>query len=147
MRYTRSINEQAMNKDDNGAWSVTVSLAPGFVPILFIVDDVKLWTSLEMPGDHPLFYEKQKLPHGTVTYVQYPSTMHGVTRTICIYTPPGYETGKKKYPVLYLLHGSGDNETSWPNYGHANFIMDNFIAKKKARAMIIVMPNAARPAD
>ena len=57
-----------------------------------------------------------------------------------VYTPPGYEAGKDKYPVFYLLHGAGDCDDSWTSVGRANFILDNLIAAKKAKPMIVVMP-------
>ena len=68
-----------------------------------------------------------------------------------VYTPPGYEPGKDKYPVFYLLHGAGDCDDSWTSVGRANFILDNLIASGKAKPMIVVMPaghtNAAAAAD
>jgi enterochelin esterase-like enzyme len=80
------------------------------------------------------------VPHGAVASVYYQSSALGRTRRMHVYTPPGYESGKDKYPVFYLLHGAGDCDDSWTSVGRANFILDNLIATKKARPMIVVMP-------
>ena len=66
-------------------------------------------------------------------------------RGIHIYTPPGYDTSSAKYPVLYLLHGGGDEDSGWSTVGRAGFIMDNLLAEKKAKPMLIVMPNGSMP--
>jgi enterochelin esterase family protein len=71
-----------------------------------------------------------------------PSTLMKTSRRMFVYTPPGYEAGTARYPVLYLLHGSGGDEDAWPTMGIANIIMDNVIADGKAKPMIVVMPNA-----
>src|SRR5262249_10374630 len=75
-----------------------------------------------------------------VAQVHYRSGTLSRTRRMHVYTPPGYEAGTEKYPVLYLLHGAGDSDDSWTSVGRANFILDNLIAAKKARPMIVVMP-------
>jgi enterochelin esterase-like enzyme len=80
------------------------------------------------------------IPHGTLEMVQYDSKTVGTTRTMQVYTPPGY-TQSKKYPVLYLLHGIGGDETEWERFATPNLIEDNLLAAKKAVPMIIVMPN------
>ena len=80
------------------------------------------------------------VPHGTVARINYRSSALGRMRRMHVYTPPGYEAGGEKYPVLYLLHGAGDSDDSWTSVGRANFILDNLIAAKKARPMIVVMP-------
>ena len=66
-------------------------------------------------------------------------------RSMRVYTPPGYETGNKKYPVLYLLHGSGDDDEGWSTIGRAGFILDNLLAASQAVPMIVVMPNGSMP--
>jgi enterochelin esterase family protein len=71
-----------------------------------------------------------------------PSTLMKTPRRMFVYTPPGYEDSTAKYPVLYLLHGSGGDEDAWPTMGIANVIMDNLLARGKAKPMIVVMPNA-----
>jgi len=150
-----------MNKDDSGVWSATVGpVEPGLYDYGFSVDGLRildpanpnpkvglnLSTSLLLvPGDPPLIYEARPVPHGTVTTHWYDSKSVGVTRRICVYTPPGYSNGKGKYPVLYLLHGSGDDEAGWTLIGRANLIMDNLLAEGKARPAIIVMPNGHVP--
>jgi enterochelin esterase-like enzyme len=81
------------------------------------------------------------VPHGTVAQVWYPSPMLKLTRRLYVYTPPGYETGKARYPVFYLLHGGGGDEGDWTNLGRAPQILDNLIAQGKAKPMIVVMTN------
>jgi enterochelin esterase family protein len=101
---------------------------------------------LEVPGRGAaeLFAERD-VPHGTVTTVWYRSASLGVPRRMQVYTPPGYATSTARYPVLYLLHGAGDNDMSWLMAGQANFILDNAIADGKARPMIVVMPAGHTP--
>ena len=82
----------------------------------------------------------QDVPHGTVHENWYQSKTLDVWRRIDVYTPPGYEASKTTYPVMYLLHGSGDTENGWVKIGRANFIFDNLIAAGKAKPMIVVMP-------
>ena len=94
----------------------------------------------EVPGEAPAPYDMQNVVHGTVHENWYKSETLNVWRRIDVYTPPGYETGKGVYPVLYLLHGSGDTENGWVKIGRANFIFDNLIAAGKAKPMIVVMP-------
>jgi enterochelin esterase family protein len=81
-----------------------------------------------------------QVPHGGVTSVTYYSTALGRFRRMHVYTPPGYELGRNRFPVLYLLHGAGDSDASWGSVGRAGFILDNLIAAKKARPMVVVMP-------
>ncbi|HYQ58336.1 MAG TPA: alpha/beta hydrolase-fold protein, partial [Draconibacterium sp.] len=78
-------------------------------------------------------------PHGHVSQVLFPSPSTKTSRCAFVYTPPGYENGNKKYPVLYLQHGWGEDETAWSNQGHANLIMDNMIAAGEIDPFIIVM--------
>jgi hypothetical protein len=72
--------------------------------------------------------------------VYYDSTTLGGIRRMHVYTPPGYESGRERYPVLYLLHGAGDVDSSWSTVGRAGFILDNLIAANRAKPMIVVMP-------
>ncbi|MDB5440856.1 MAG: hypothetical protein JWM33_3283, partial [Caulobacteraceae bacterium] len=155
-----------MTKDASGIWSVTFGpLAPDIYNYQFNVDgvvamdpqnpEVKLGfgtfppaSMFEIPeSGGPAFDDVQNVPHGTVRIETYPSkTLGGVPRTLWVYTPPGYDTGNTKYPVFYLLHGSGNVDSSWMLTGRANYIMDNLIAAKKAVPMIIVNPlGYARP--
>ena len=86
-------------------------------------------------------YRVQDVPHGTVSSQWYHSHTFGHDRRMTIYTPPGYESGDKRYPVLYLLHGMGGDETSWCELGRAAIILDNLIARGAVKPMIVVMPN------
>lgn len=94
----------------------------------------------EVRGAEPNSWDLQNVPHGTVHQHFYHSSVVGDDRDFVVYTPPGYETSKTKFPVLYLLHGSGDLATSWSTHGNANVILDNLIASGKAKPMIVVMP-------
>jgi len=99
------------------------------------------WESgIEIPAQDADFYAVKDVPHGNVQQVLFASPSTGTTRRAFVYTPPGYEKNKAaRYPVLYLQHGWGEDETAWANQGHANLILDNLIAAKKARPFIIVM--------
>ena len=79
------------------------------------------------------------MPHGQIRSLKYYSQTNGTWRHINVYVPASYETGKKRYPVLYLLHGSGENEQGWVDQGHVDFILDNMIANKEAEEMIVVI--------
>lgn len=147
-----------MAKDASGFWSVTTApLQPELWAYTFSVDGVRtldpnnynvsrdgvgfMNTLLEF-GERSAVFQPQRVPHGTVTAMWVPSTAMKTPRRMFVYTPPGYEENNTRYPVLYLLHGSGGDEEAWPVMGIANVIMDNLIAEGKARAMIVVMPNA-----
>jgi len=153
---------QPMKKDGSGVWSVTLGPAePNIYEYSFVVDGLQIpdtsnkWTKIWqhitinlvlVPGDKPMFFEEQQVPQGTVHIHKYLSKSLGITRCIYVYTPPGYGKDKNtKYPVLYLLHGLGDTESTWTQIGRANVIIDNLIAAKKARPMIIVMPYGHTP--
>ena len=84
--------------------------------------------------------DTKRVPHGAVAAVTYWSTTLKRDRRMHVYTPPGYETGTDKYPVFYLLHGAGDSDEAWTSVGRAGFILDNLIAAKKAKPMVVVMP-------
>ena len=145
-----------MTKDEAGVWSVTIGpLAPDVYNYQFNVDGViamdpvnpavKLGfgafppaNMFEIPGDE--FDDAKNVPHGTVRVETYHSKTMGVPRTIWVYTPPGYESGNTRYPVFYLLHGSGNTDNSWMLTGRANYILDNLIAEGKTKPMIIVNP-------
>src|SRR6187551_1799384 len=146
-----------MDRDTSGVWSVTVpAVTPDIYPYSFWVDSVQMAdpnntyvfanerfkrSIVDVPGDQPLIHSLQNVPHGKISYCYYKSTTLGITRTLLVYTPPGFNaTGKTKYPVLYLIHGGSDTEETWTKVGRANLIADNLIAQGKARPMIIVMP-------
>jgi enterochelin esterase family protein len=142
-----------MKKGKNGVWELTVGpVDPGTYRYLFNVDGVltadprnqsvsesngNAWSVVHVPGSD--FMDTADVPHGAVARVYYRSAVLGRTRRMHVYTPPGYETSSEKYPVFYLLHGAGDSDDSWTSVGRANFILDNLIAARKARPMIIVM--------
>jgi enterochelin esterase-like enzyme len=147
-----------MSKDASGLWSVTTPpLQPEVWAYTFSVDGVRtldpnnynvsrdgvgFMNTLLVLGDQSSVFEPQRVPHGTVTAMWVPSTVMKTSRRMFVYTPPGYEASKARYPVLYLLHGSGGDEEAWPVMGIANVIMDNLIAAGKTQPMIVVMPNA-----
>ncbi len=147
-----------MTKGEDGRWSVTVGpLKPELYTYNIIVDGLRIVDPsnpemqggtapgsnlLDVPGDPPRFDQIQDGPHGAVDIRTYFSKVQNVFRRVYIYTPPEYDTKTdKKYPVLYLRHGGGGNETSWYNEGRAGIIMDNLLAKNMAEPMLIVMMN------
>jgi enterochelin esterase-like enzyme len=149
---------EAMTKDSSGVWNVTLGpVKPGIYIYNFIIDEVNVAdpvnprmklrartsaSLLEVPGKPPEHWEARDLPHGTVQInFHKASALGGETREVWVYTPPGYETNSAaRYPLLYLLHGSNDTPAGWTTVGRANFTMDNFLAEKKVREMIIVTP-------
>ncbi len=150
-----------MEKDDQGVWSRTVGpLTPDFYSYSFNVDGVRtidaknpmikpglngLDSLFLVPGEEAEFEMTKDVPHGEVRAVWYRSGTLGMPRRMHVYTPPGYEGGSERYPVLYLLHGSGDEDSGWSTIGRAGFIIDNLIAAGKAVPMIVVMPNGSLP--
>jgi enterochelin esterase-like enzyme len=132
---TRYNTLESMRKDGAGLWSVTVGpLSPEIYSYLFLVDGVALSLQLlDVPGPEPQPYDLRPVPHGV---------LHHHAENITVYTPPGYtKNPHRRYPVLYLLHGSGDTERSWTDTGRAHLIADNQIASGRTRPLIIVMPN------
>src|SRR6476619_1910366 len=98
------------------------------------------WESgIEIPAKDQDFYALKDVPHGHMNQVLFPSKSTNTSRVAFVYTPPGYEEGKTKYPVLYLQHGWGENETTWGLQGKANLIMDNMIAEGRIKPFIVVM--------
>jgi len=144
----------AMTKGDNGVWEVTLGpIDPGAYRYNFNLDRVSVidprnpstsesnnnvWSMVYIPGED--FMDTKMVPHGAVAAVPYYSSALKKWRRMHVYTPPGYELGQGKYPVLYLLHGASDSDGSWASVGRAGFILDNLIAAKKAKPMIVVMP-------
>lgn len=144
----------AMTKSDTGIWELTVGpLVAGAYRYTFNVDGVPVidprnpatsesnantWSLVAVPGSD--FMDTRNVPHGAVASVVYYSTSLQRPRRMHVYTPPGYETNSTKYPVFYLLHGASDSDASWSSVGRANMILDNLIADKKAKPMIVVMP-------
>ena len=145
-------------KNDKGVWSFTTeALKPELYTYNMIVDGVKiidplnvynirdinnLFSVLLIGGDARTdLYKVNKVAHGTVSKVWYESPTAGLTRRLTVYTPAGYETSGKEYPVLYLLHGIGGDENAWSELGRAAQILDNLIAQGKAEPMLVVMTN------
>ena len=104
---------------------------------------------IEIPAPDQDFYQPKEVPRGRVSEQWYFSKVTGKWRRCFVYTPPGYDAGTKKYPVFYLQHGWGEDETAWFNQGRVDYVMDNLIAENKAKPMIIVMDNlnAVKPSD
>jgi enterochelin esterase family protein len=146
-------NVSAMRKAANGVWEVAVDpVPPGSYRYHFNVDGVSVidprnpatsesntntWSLVHVPGAE--FMDTRQVPHGGVTSVTYYSTALGRFRRMHVYTPPGYELERNRFPVFYLLHGAGDSDASWSSVGRAGFILDNLIAAKKAKPMVVVM--------
>jgi enterochelin esterase family protein len=146
-----------MTKDDQGVWSVTVGpLTPELWGYTFSVngataldpsngnvkrDGTRYDNMLLIPGPLSDNYQVKDVPHGNVAMVWYDSPTLKLKRRMYVYTPPGYQTGKQRYPVLYLLHGSGGDEDAWFNLGRTSQILDNLIADKKAKPMLVVTTN------
>jgi enterochelin esterase family protein len=143
-----------MSKDPNGVWQVTLDpVKPGAYRYNFNVDGVSVidprnpstsesnnntWSLVYVPGSD--FMDTKDVPHGAVAEITYRSKSLNRFRRMHIYTPPGYESGKGKYPIFYLLHGAFDCDDSWTTVGRAGFILDNLIAANKAKPMVVVMP-------
>ena len=143
-----------LHKDKDGVWTGTTDgpMDEGFHYYHLTVDggvvndpgaqnyygSVRWESGIEIPAHDQDFYAVRDVPHGQVVQVLYPSPSTDATRTAYVYLPPQYD-GKKKFPVLYLQHGWGEDETAWSRQGHANLIMDNLIAEGKCVPFIIVM--------
>ena len=143
-----------LTKADNGVWELTTpALDAGAYRYNFNVDGVatidprnpsisesnnNVWSLVYVPGSDLL--DSKAVPHGAIAEVTYKSSALGRDRRMHVYTPPGYQNGRDRYPVFYLLHGAGDNDDSWTTVGRAGFILDNLIAAQKARPMVVVMP-------
>lgn len=148
-------------KEENGLWTYTTGPLEGeLYSYTLMVDgkkamdpsniyqnrDIATWTNIftlsTEKGDKGWYYEVHDVPHGNVSKIWYDSPTLGKQRRMTVYTPAGYEKNTKtKYPVLYLLHGSGGDEDAWSDLGRAVQILDNLIAEGKAEPMILVMPN------
>lgn len=143
-------------KGEDGVWTLTVGpVAPNIYVYKVTIDgatapdpnntiaghgDQPPYSMLVVQGDGPAYYDARPVPHGTVTRHVYHSAVTNGEREMYVYVPPGY-SAKQKYPVLYLLGGSGELASNWAVEGRANFILDNLLAEGKAKPMLIVMPN------
>ena len=145
-----------LSKADDGAWVGTTEgpLDEGFHYYHLTVDggtfndpgtlnfygSIRWESGIEIPAHDQDFYALKEVPHGKVEQILFPSKSTSSVRRAFVYTPPGYDKDlKKRYPVLYLQHGWGEDENAWSNQGRANLIMDNLIAEGKTKPFIIVM--------
>ena len=147
-------------KEVDGVWTyTTVPLEGELYTYAYVVDgkrvldpsnvymnrDIATWSNIFVmttkKGDAGYYYQNNNVPHGSVTRIWYYSENAKMDRRMTVYLPNGYEQGKEKYPVLYLLHGSGGDENAWSELGRTIQIMDNLIAEGAAKPMIVVMPN------
>jgi len=156
---TKHNTTEELKRGEEGIWSVTIGpLEPAIYSYLFLVDEVAVLdpvnpaghvghegpsgSFLHVRGDKPQDYESQSVPHGVLHVHTYQSSMGLGTRRAIVYTPPNYGRNRgDRFPVLYLLHGSGDTEASWTAVGRGEAIVDNLIAANHAKPMIVVMPN------
>ena len=150
----RGVALPQLTKNADGIWEATFGPLPaGAYRYVFVVDgltvvdarnpatsqtNTTVYSLAVVPGSD--LFDTKNVPHGAVAAVHYNSTALGGIRRMHIYTPPGYETSRDRYPVLYLLHGAGDVDDSWTSVGRAGFILDNLIAASSAKPMIVVMP-------
>jgi enterochelin esterase family protein len=147
----------AMAKGEDGIWTLTAEgWEPDIYGYTFVVDGVSMidpgnpWMKtnllnlsnmVHIPGDTPLPWEPRDVPKGALHRHFYKSAAAEDSREFFVYTPPGYDpAGKTRYPVLYLLHGYSDDASGWSVVGQAHVILDNLIAEKKAKPMLVVMP-------
>lgn len=147
-----------LTEGKDGVWEFTTPepLKPELYGYSFIVDGLRMMDPSNVymirdvatvtnvfiiGGDHADLYKVNKVPHGTVSRMWYNSPSLGMDRRLTIYTPAGYETSGKRYPVFYLLHGAGGDEEAWIALGRTSQILDNLIAQGKAKPMIVVMTN------
>ena len=144
----------SMTKDYNGVWETTVGpLEPGAYRYNFNVDGVSatdpgsplvsesnthLQSLIIVQGSE--YMDTKDVPRGAIAEITYYSKSLGRFRRMHVYTPPGYETDHKRYPILYLLHGYNDNDNAWSTVGRAGFILDNMIAAGKVKPMVVIMP-------
>ena len=154
-----------MTKQENGVWTVTTApLNPELYSYSFSVDgqrfvdpansyvnrDISTLSNIfivsKSADDKGHLYSVNNVPHGTLSRVWYDSPTLGQQRRMTVYLPPSYD-GKKRFPVMYLLHGHGGDETAWGDLGRTSQIMDNLIAEGKAKPMIVVMPNGNPTCD
>jgi len=149
--------EKAFLRGEDGIWTLTIGpLEPDIYNYTYSIDGVTTIdphnpavktgvrpasSVLEVPAPAPAFYDVRAVPHGAVHIHHYQSKATGQTRRLHVYTPPGYAGApNRRYPVLYLLHGAGDDDSGWMHIGRAHLIMDNLIAEGKTVEALIVMP-------
>lgn len=146
-------------KSDAGVWSIKVpEVKAGVYRYHFLVDGIKVFdpkspeaseTSalMSVKSDGNDFFAMKQVPHGAIAQRYYYSKSLKTTRRLHVWTPAGYEKGSDNLPVLYLIHGGGDTDNSWPTVGCAGNILDNLLAEGKIKPMIVVMPNGTIPSE
>lgn len=155
------LRAEKIEKADNGVWTMTTatSINPSVYRYFFRVDglnvndpknpmvaDFRPMVEL-VPKGETLFWQKRDVPHGLISIVYYESKATNSTRRMFVWSPPGYFSDTKKLPVLYLMHGGGDNDTNWPGQGKAGWILDNLFADGKIVPMLVVMPDGSIPVE
>jgi enterochelin esterase-like enzyme len=149
------VKKYDMVKDTSGFWTVTTEpVVEGFHYYSLIADGVattdpssqtfygmgRMASGIDIPDPDMAYYQPQNVPHGQIRSVNYYSDITKAWRRANVYTPPGYDQyTTKRYPVLYLQHGSGEDETGWATQGKMDFILDNLIAAGQATPMLVVM--------
>jgi len=148
------VRKYDMAKDTGGYWTVTTdSISEGFHYYSLLIDGVavadpssetfygmgRMASGIEIPFAGGGYYAMRNVPHGDIRIKKYFSTVTNSWRQFYIYTPPGYDNVADKYPVLYILHGGGEDERGWATQGRTDVILDNLIADKKAKPMLVVM--------
>ena len=154
------MSREAKTIEKNGVWSIEVpGVKPGAYRYTFVVDGVNVIdpksdlaqnnrpVAMVEPDGADFFSYNPDIPHGAMAVRSYWSKTANTTRTMRVWTPAGYEKSKAKLPVLYLVHGGGDTDASWPSAGCAGDILDNLLAAGKMVPMIVVMPNGTFPGD
>lgn len=148
-------------RGEDGVWTITTApkVPAGAYRYFFTVDGMKVNDPKNpmvadfrpiaeiVPKGQVLFWQQKDVPHGLLSIVFYASGATKSTRRMFVWTPPGYFTGTDKLPVLYLLHGGGDNDTNWPGQGKAGWILDNLYAEGKIKPMVVVMPDGSIPVE
>jgi enterochelin esterase-like enzyme len=151
-----------MVKNNDGIWEVTTdSLTEGFHYYSLIIDGMavadpasetfygmgRMASGIEVPFKGDDYYAVKDVPHGDIRIVKYYSKVTGSWRNFYLYAPPGYDQkSEEKYPVLYILHGGGEDQRGWATQGKTDLIIDNLIAERKAVPMIVVMVDGNLPA-
>lgn len=153
--------EYPLARAEDGLWQAELKPEPGFRYFFVLIDGASVVhpafpvgygysrpiNFLNVPTEDDGFWLCRDVPHGSVAQDWFPSSVTGRTETCHVYLPPSYASGSGTYPVLYLQHGHGENETGWVHQGKINFILDNLIAEGKAREMIVVMANGMLQVD
>jgi enterochelin esterase-like enzyme len=157
------VRKYDMVKNSEGFWEVTTdSLSEGFHYYSLIIDGVaiadpasetfygmgRMASGIEVPFKGDRYYEIRKIPHGDIRIKHYYSNVTNSWRDFYLYAPPGYdENTSEKYPVLYIMHGGGEDERGWATQGRTDLIIDNLIAERKALPMIVVMVDGNLPVN